>query len=84
MLDYSPFWKTCKEKGISQYDLINMGVGRSVMQRIRRITILSGNDTDKEECETTRILPFLLTIIHDHIPLEKSISSDMGSIEEIG
>lgn len=49
-----------------------------------RITILSGNDTDKEECETTRILPFLLTIIHDHIPLEKSISSDMGSIEEIG
>lgn len=36
MLDYSPFWRTCKEKGISQYDLINMGVGRSVMQRIRK------------------------------------------------
>ncbi|MBQ6481661.1 MAG: helix-turn-helix transcriptional regulator [Anaerolineaceae bacterium] len=35
MLDYSPFWKTCKEKGISQYDLINMGVQRSVLQRIR-------------------------------------------------
>ncbi len=36
MVDYSPLWKTCKEKGISQYDLINMGVGRSVMQRIRK------------------------------------------------
>ena len=36
MLDYSPLWKTCKEKGISQYDLINMGVSRSVMQRIRQ------------------------------------------------
>lgn len=35
MLDYSPFWKTCQEKGISQYDLINMGVQRSVLQRIR-------------------------------------------------
>ena len=36
MLDYGPLWKTCKEKGISQYDLINMGVSRSVMQRIRQ------------------------------------------------
>ena len=36
MVDYSPLWKTCKKKGISQYDLINMGVGRSVMQRIRK------------------------------------------------
>ena len=36
MLDYSPFWKTCKEKGISQYDLINMGIDRSILQRIRK------------------------------------------------
>lgn len=36
MLDYSPFWKTCKEKDISQYDLINMGIDRSILQRIRK------------------------------------------------
>ncbi len=36
MLDYSPLWQTCKAKGISQYDLLNMGVTRSVMQRLRK------------------------------------------------
>lgn len=36
MLDYGPFWNTCKEKDISQYDLVNMGVDRSVLQRIRK------------------------------------------------
>ena len=36
MLDYGPLWATCKEKGISQYDLLNMGVTRSVLQRLRK------------------------------------------------
>ena len=36
MLDYSPLWETMKEKQISQYDLINQGVGKSLLERLRR------------------------------------------------
>ncbi len=44
MLDYSPLWKTMKEKQISQYDLINLGIGKSLLERLRKnqnITALS-------------------------------------------
>lgn len=44
MLDYSPLWKTMKEKQISQYDLINQGIGKSLLERLRKnqnITALS-------------------------------------------
>lgn len=44
MVDYGPFWATIKKKGISQYDLINMGVERRLLDRLRHnrnITVLT-------------------------------------------
>lgn len=44
MIDYSPLWQTMKEKGISQYQLINYGIEKSLLERLRRnqnITLLS-------------------------------------------
>lgn len=44
MLDYGPLWETMKQKGISQYQLINMGIEKSLLERLRRnqnITMLS-------------------------------------------
>lgn len=36
MLDYSPLWQTMKSKNISQYQLINQGVGKRLLERLRR------------------------------------------------
>lgn len=36
MLDYSPLWKTMKQKGISQYQLINLGIEKSLLERLRK------------------------------------------------
>ena len=44
MLDYSPLWQTMKLKGISQYQLVNSGIEKSLLERLRRnqnITALS-------------------------------------------
>lgn len=36
MLDYSPLWQTMKQKGISQYQLINLGIEKSLLERLRK------------------------------------------------
>ena len=36
MLDYSPLWKTMKQKGVSQYQLINQGIEKRLLERLRR------------------------------------------------
>ena len=44
MIDFSPLWETTKEKGISQYDLLNMGIDKRALDRLRNnkyITLLS-------------------------------------------
>lgn len=44
MIDFSPLWETMKEKGISQYDLLNMGIDKRALDRLRNnknITLLS-------------------------------------------
>ena len=44
LIDYSPLWQTMKEKGISQYQLINYGIEKSLLESLRRnqnITLLS-------------------------------------------
>lgn len=44
MIDYSPLWQTMKAKGISQYQLLNRGIEKSLLERLRRnqnITVLS-------------------------------------------
>ena len=44
MIDFSPLWETMKEKGISQYDLLNLGIDKRALDRLRNnknITLLS-------------------------------------------
>ena len=42
MLDYSPLWKTMKQKGVSQYQLINQGIEKSLLERLRKGQNVSG------------------------------------------
>ena len=44
MIDYSPLWQTMKQKGVSQYQLINCGIEKRLLERLRRnqnITVIS-------------------------------------------
>ena len=44
MISYKPLWKTLKKRGISQYQLINMGIDRKTMDSLRKnrnITVLT-------------------------------------------
>lgn len=44
MIDFSPLWATMKEKSISQYDLINKGIDKHTLDRLRNnhnVTILT-------------------------------------------
>lgn len=35
MISYEPLWETLKKKGVSQYQLINMGIDRKTMDSLR-------------------------------------------------
>ena len=35
MISYSPLWKTMKQKNISQYKLIQLGVDKHTLQNLR-------------------------------------------------
>lgn len=44
MLDYSPFWRTMEEKGISQYRLIKAGIDNKTLDALKKgnnITLLT-------------------------------------------
>ena len=44
MIDYSPLWQTMKQKGVSKYQLINCGIEKSLLERLRKnqnITLIS-------------------------------------------
>lgn len=44
MIDYSPLWNTMKQKGISQYALINSGLDKHTLDNLRKnqnITVLT-------------------------------------------
>ena len=62
MLDYSPLWQTMKQKGISQYQLINLGIEKSLLERLRKgqnITALTIEKLCKVlECTPNDILAF--------------------------
>ena len=62
MIDYSPLWQTMKEKGISQYQLLNHGIEKSMLERLRKnqnITVLSIEKLCKIlECTPNDILTF--------------------------
>ena len=62
MIDYSPLWQTMKEKGISPYQLLNHGIEKSMLERLRKnqnITVLSIEKLCKIlECTPNDILTF--------------------------
>ncbi|MBE5970247.1 MAG: helix-turn-helix domain-containing protein [Lachnospiraceae bacterium] len=44
MIDYTPLWKTMKEKGISQYQLLKSGIDNKTLDSLkkgRNITLLT-------------------------------------------
>ncbi len=48
MISYAPFWKTLKEKGISQYKLINeFGVDNAQLQRLRNNEVIKTATIDR-------------------------------------
>ena len=64
MIDYSPLWKTMKEKGITQYKLIEMGIDRRVLDSLRKnknITLL----TVEKICKILGCRPNDIVDFHD-------------------
>ena len=64
MLDYSPLWQTMKQKGISQYQLINLGIEKSLLERLRKnqnITAL----TIEKLCKLLECTPNDIITFHD-------------------
>lgn len=63
MISYAPLWKTLKKKGITQYQLINMGVDRKTMDSLRHnrnITVLTIEKLCYLlDCEPNDILEFV-------------------------
>ena len=47
MISYEPLWKTLKKIGISQYELINMGVDRKTMDGLRHNRNITAVTIDK-------------------------------------
>ena len=44
MIDYSPLWKTMEEKGISQYQLLKLGIDNKTLDGLkhnRNITLVT-------------------------------------------
>ena len=62
MIDYSPLWQTMKEKNVSQYQLINMGIDKSMLERLRRNQNITALTIEKLcsilECTPNDILSF--------------------------
>ena len=63
MIDYTPLWNTMKEKDISQYDLLNHGIDKRTLQRLRtdqNITAL----TIEKLCRILHCTPNDLSLIN--------------------
>jgi DNA-binding Xre family transcriptional regulator len=62
MLDYSPLWQTMKQKGISQYQLINLGIEKSLLERLRKNQNITAFTIEKLckllECTPNDIITF--------------------------
>ena len=63
MIDYSPLWNTMKEKKISQYQLIKLGIDRKTLDSFRKnknVTLLTIEKvTQVLECEIQDIVKFI-------------------------
>ena len=62
MIDYSPLWETMERKGITQYQMIEMGIDRRVLDFLRKnknITLLTVEKICKIlDCEIGDIVKF--------------------------
>lgn len=62
MIDYSPLWRTMQSKGISQYQLINNGIDKHLLERLRRNQNITALTIEKLcevlECTPNDILTF--------------------------
>ncbi len=48
MISYAPFWKTLKEKNVSQYKLIReFGVDNAQLQRLRNNEVIKTSTIDR-------------------------------------
>ena len=63
MIDYSPLWKTMKEKEISQYYLIQHGIASKTIYNIKRNCHISTTTLEKLcdllDCEPNDIVRFV-------------------------
>lgn len=63
MVDYSPLWKTMKEKGVSQYYLIQHGVGNKTIYNLKRNCHISTATLEKLckiiDCTPNEVIKFL-------------------------
>ncbi len=63
MVDYSPLWKTMKEKDISQYFLIQHGIAGKTIYNMKRNCHISTSTLEKLcvllDCEPGDILCFV-------------------------
>lgn len=72
MIVYTKLWETLKERGISQYKLINIyGISTGQLDRLRKNESVSTNTLDKL-CD---ILDCSLSDIAEYIKSEKSTES---------
>lgn len=62
MIDYSPLWATMKKRGVSQYALLERGIDKNLLERLRRnqnITALTIEKLcDALDCTPNDVLTF--------------------------
>lgn len=72
MISYNPLWKTLKDKGITQYQLINLGVDRKTMDALRHNRNITAITIERLcsilECTSNDVIEFI-----DEKQLPKSI-----------
>ena len=56
MISYIPLWKTLKEKGISQYQLLQLGIDKHTLQNLRENKSITMN-TFENICEILNCKP---------------------------
>ncbi len=55
IIDFSPLWKTLKEKNITQYKLIQHGINKGLLDRLRKNENITLKNLEKicKVCECT-------------------------------
>ena len=63
MISYEPLWKTLKKKGVSQYQLINLGIDRKTMDALRHDRNVTVSTLERLckilECSPNDIIKFI-------------------------